>query len=207
MSAQRFRLVAVSDNRGDASRIERVAIEAAEGGLAAICLREPDMPARRLGQLIHRLVEQLRPMGVSVLVSDRIDVAIAAGADGAQLGFRAVPLEEARSMAPRPFLIGISAHEGDDLTELARQGADYAFLGPLFDTPSKRGWRNAMGIEKVEAAASAGALPVLAIGGIELGTARGLARGRLAGMAVVRAIFESENPRRAAQALLAEAAS
>ncbi len=199
---KRLRLVVVTDGRGDAARVERVLGAAAAGGLGAVSVREPTLTTREQVALVRALVAELRPRGVLVLVSDRIDVARAADADGVQLGFRGLPLAEARGVAPPPFLLGVSAHEGDDLGRLARDGADWCVLGPVFDTPSKRGWRNPIGLEGLAGAARATDLPVVAIGGIERSNASRVLATGVAGIAVVRAVMDATDPAAAARELV-----
>lgn len=201
---RKLRLVAVSDGKGDVLRVERVALAAALGGVTAICIREPQIPVREKVDLTRRLVETLRPHGVLVLMNDRIDVALSANADGAQLGFRSLPLDVARRSVPRDFLLGFSAHEGDNLDRIAEGGANFAFLGPIFDTPSKRGLKEAIGATKLAAIAAATRLPIVGIGGIEPHNAASLRSPGLAGIAVVRAIFDAQDPTAAARDLRAQ---
>lgn len=195
----KLKLIAVSDGMGDLLRLERVALAAALGGATAIVIREPKIPVREKVDLVKRLVDTLRPHGVLILMNDRIDVALSTGCDGAQLGFRSLPLNVARRTVPREFLLGFSAHEGDDLNRIADGGADFALLGPVFETPSKRGIKDPIGAGNLLAIASATRLPVVGIGGIEphnVGELRG-APGTatpLAGVAVVRAMFEAADP-------------
>jgi thiamine-phosphate pyrophosphorylase len=191
---QRLRCVVVSDGRGDALHVERVMLAAAIGGATAIVLREPKMPAADKVALTRRLIEVLRPHGVLVLLNDRIDVALAAGADGCQLGFRSLPLDVARRTVPDHFLLGFSAHEGDHLNRIAEGGADFILLGPIFDTPSKRGWKEAMGVERLRAHADKCRVPVVAIGGIDPTNASSLRGAAIAGIAVVRCVNEAADP-------------
>lgn len=201
---RKLRLVAVSDGKGDVLRVERIALAAALGGVTAICIREPQIPVREKVDLTRRLVETLRPHGVLVFMNDRIDVALSANADGAQLGFRSLPLDVARRMVPREFLIGFSAHEGDNLDRIHEGGANFAFLGPIFDTPSKRGMKEPIGSVKLASIASATPMPIVGIGGIEMHNAASLRSPSITGIAVVRAIFDAPDPTAAARELRAQ---
>jgi thiamine-phosphate pyrophosphorylase len=198
---RKLRLIAVSDGKGDLLRLERVALAAALGGATAICIREPHVPTREKVALTRSLVETLRPHGVCILMNDRLDVAMSAGADGAQLGFRSLPLDVARRTVPREFLLGFSAHEGDNLDRIAEGGADFALLGPIFETPSKRGFKEPIGAAKLQMIAAATRLPVVGIGGIEPANAASVRLPNIAGIAVVRAIFESPDPTATAREL------
>jgi thiamine-phosphate pyrophosphorylase len=201
---QQLRLMVVSDGRGDALRVERVMLAAALGGATSIVLREPNIPPQDKIALTRRLIEVLRPHGVLVFLNDRIDVALAAGADGAQLGFRSLPLDVARRSVPPDFLLGFSAHEGDPLNRIAEGGANFVFLGPIFDTPSKRGWKEPLGVQRLQALASTCKIPVVAIGGIELTNVAMLRGAPIAGAAVVRSVFEAADPKSAARDLRAQ---
>lgn len=192
--AKRLRCVVVSDGQGDALRVERVMLAAALGGATAVVLREPAIPVPEKVDLTRRLIDVLRPHGVLVLLNDRIDVALACGADGAQLGFRSLPLDVARRMVPASFLLGFSAHEGDPLARIEEGGVDFFFLGPVFDTPSKKGWKEALGADRLGTLASTTRLPVVAIGGIEPSNAAQLRGLPIAGIAVVRCIHEAADP-------------
>jgi len=198
-----LRLVVVSDGAGDADRIARVARAAVAGGARTIVIREQALLDRALLELTRRLVADLRPRGALVFVSDRLDVAIAAGADGAQLGFRSLDVAEAREVAPKPFLLGVSAHAGDDLAALAAAGADHAFVGPVFDTPSKRSWKAPIGVDALRRAVASSPMPVVAIGGIEEVNAASARAAGVAGIAVIRAVFAASDPEAAARRLLA----
>lgn len=201
---RRLRLIAVSDGKGDVLRVERVALAAALGGITAICIREPQIPVREKVDLTRRLVETLRPHGVLILMNDRIDVALSANADGAQLGFRSLPLDVARRSVPRHFLLGFSAHESDNLDRIMEGGANFAFIGPIFDTPTKRGFKEAIGAAKLQALAASTRLPIVGIGGIEPHNIGSLRSPALAGAAVVRAIFDAPDPTAAARELRAQ---
>lgn len=201
---RRLRFVAVSDGKGDVLRLERVALAAALGGVTAICIREPQIPTHEKVALTRSLVETLRPHGVLIIMNDRLDVAMAAGADGAQLGFRSLPLDVARRTVPRDFLLGFSAHEGDNLDRIAEGGADFAFIGPIFETPSKRGFKDPIGAQKLQAISASTRLPMVGIGGIDATNAGMLRLPNITGIAVVRAIFESADPTASAREIRAQ---
>lgn len=107
---------------------------------------------------------------VPVIVNDRCDVAVAAGADGSHLGQDDLPLSEARRLAPPGFLLGASAHSREELLRAAAQGADYAGLGAFFDSPTKPSSR-VLDFEDagLDAPIEGLGIPVLAIGGVDAG--------------------------------------
>lgn len=166
---------------------------------------EPGHPERQ-----HRTA----PAAHRLLVNRRLDIALAAGADGVHLGFDAVepgaarrllgpetPSEglAARSLGPRA-LVGVSCHSPEEVERAAAAGADYAHLAPIFDPFSKARERPALGLEALARAARAG-IPVLAQGGIDPARARAALAAGAAGVAVTGAILAAPDPRAATTAL------
>ncbi|HUP00534.1 MAG TPA: thiamine phosphate synthase [Gemmatimonadota bacterium] len=117
-----------------------------------------------------RWVERLKDLPTAVIVNDRVDIALAAAADGAHLGMEDLPIEAARESTPAAFLIGVSAHHREDLLAAQRAGADYAGLGAFFSSTTKAGARvlDLRRAELLEAVPGL-AIPVLAIGGVAAG--------------------------------------
>ena len=140
---------------------------ALEGGATAIQLRDKSADGRELLETAKRMAELCREHGALFIVNDRLDVALLSGADGAHLGQSDLPVEEARKLAPRPFLIGASAHTGSEGEKAGRDGADYLGAGAVFETGSKGGAR-VIGLEGIRGLTAAVRLPVVAIGGISL---------------------------------------
>ena len=185
------RLVLVTDRHGTA------VVEAAlDAGLPAVQLRDKELPGRPLLALAERLRAATARTGALLFVNDRVDVALAVGADGVQLGTGSMPADVARRLLPAGTLIGVSTHAPGE----ASAGADFALFGPVWATPSKTG---AQGEDRLREAVRAAAIPVLAIGGV---TAERIAAARAAGaagVAVIRAILAAPDPRTATRALLA----
>ena len=158
---------------------------AARAGVHLIQVRERDLEARRLTQLVERCVEAVAGTRARVLVNDRLDVALAAGAHGVHLRGDSLPAARARSVAPAPFLIGRSVHSRD---EAARAGdgddLDYLLFGTVFSTTSKPGATPA-GIAGLANVAAATRLPVIAVGGMRAATLHALGRTGAAGFAAI----------------------
>jgi thiamine-phosphate pyrophosphorylase len=158
-----------------------------------IQVREKDLEARPIEALVRRALE-VSGGRARILVNDRLDVALAAGAAGVHLGETSLPIVRVaawRTAAGRPeFTIGASCHSAEGVRAAERAGADYAFFGPVFATPSKSSFGEPQGLERLAAACQGARIPVLAIGGItESNAAKCLAAGA-AGIAAIRMLQE-----------------
>jgi len=194
------RLVLVTDRRATQGRdLAAVVAAALDAGLPAVQLREKDLPGRALLALAERLRALTAARGALLLVNDRVDVAVAAGADGVHLGGGSMPVADARRLLPAGALVGVSAH---DPAELSQCAGDFAVFGPVFDTPSKRAFGPPQGLERLRAAVAASPVPVLAIGGVSAATARAVREAGAHGVAVIRAILEAEDLAATTRALL-----
>jgi thiamine-phosphate diphosphorylase len=152
-------------NDGDAGLIDRV-VAAARSGVAMVQVRERDLEGAALTALVARCVDAARGTRTRILVNDRVDVALAAGAGGVHLRGDSMPAARVRTMSPRGFLVGRSVHDVDDArASAAAGGLDYLIFGPVFETVSKPG-RAAAGLDALRLVAAATPLPVLAVGGI-----------------------------------------
>jgi len=181
-----------------------VARDIAPPGTVALQLREKDLPARELLQIALQLREICSRNGALLVVNDRVDVAIAAGADGVHLPFDSVGVSMARKLLPENCVIGVSTHSPPDVAGAAREGADFAVFGPVFDPISKTATGPAWGHKGLAAACRAGAIPVFALGGITPESARELLANTdpPAGVAAIGAIFGAESPAAATAAML-----
>ena len=162
-----------------------------EGGARIVQLRVKGADARDLVAWARALGPWCRARGVTFVVNDRLDVALAAGADGVHLGQDDLPLAAARPLAPAGFVIGVSTHDEAQARAALDGGADYIAFGPCFPTSSKRNPDPVVGLERLArvcAMASAGAVPVVAIGGITLDTAADVARAGASAAAIIRAV-------------------
>lgn len=210
-----FRLYLITDRRvvknGDLiSACEAaltVAREAAPPGTVALQLREKDLSARALYELALRLRAICTRAGAPLIVNDRADVAIAADADGVHLPFDSIGVSMARKLLGPDRLIGVSSHSPPDVAAAAREGADFAVFGPVFDPLSKPATVPACGPSGLKAACGAGAIPVFALGGITPDRTRELfasadPAARPAGVASIGAIFAADSPAIATAAML-----
>jgi thiamine-phosphate pyrophosphorylase len=137
---------------------------AAAAGIDLIQVRERDLDAAELASLVTSLLEAVRGSRTRILVNDRIDVALACGADGVHLRGDSIDAADARRLAPAAFLIGRSVHHPDEAVRAA--GADFLIAGTVFPSPSKPGADRWLGLAGLEAVVRAARVPVLAIGGV-----------------------------------------
>ncbi|HEY2865938.1 MAG TPA: thiamine phosphate synthase [Pyrinomonadaceae bacterium] len=165
--------------------------EAVSANIPFAQLREKQLSPRRLLDLERRAVSVTRGSRTKLLINDRFDVALAAGADGVHLTSTSVRADVIRGSVSPGFVIGVSTHSIDEVRQAADTGADLIVFGPVFDTPSKG---VSVGLEALsDAVRGAGDVPVLALGGIDRGNYHDvLARGA-AGFAAIRFLNDLQN--------------
>jgi thiamine-phosphate pyrophosphorylase len=178
------------------------AVDAAvAGGVTMVQLREKDLGARALYELGLRLQSVLRARA-ALVVNDRLDVALALGADGVQLGAGSLPLAAARRLGGERLLIGRSVHSLEEAVAAERDGADFLVLGTIYPSRSHPGDPGA-GPSLVAGVRAAVALPLIAIGGIDALNLSEVTAAGADGVAVISAILGAPHPRSAAANLAA----
>lgn len=176
---------------------------AVQGGVSCIQLREKYLGTRDFLAQALMLKKLLAPHRVPLVINDRIDIALACGAEGVHLGQSDLPVEDARKLLPPDVFIGWSVESMDDVTQSAALPVDYLGVSPIFATPTKTDTRNAWGLEGLAMVRAATAFPLVAIGGIHAGNARDVLRAGADSLAVVSALCAAEYPHAAANALRA----
>jgi len=201
MDVRALRLVAITDDLrdGTAGLVARAQL-AVRGGATMIQLRLKDADARTLVEVARSLVKALPP-SVPVVVNDRLDVALAAGAAGVHVGPDDLPAAAVRRLVPPEFIVGASV--GSDAEVALSRGADYVGIGPVYDTNSKHDAGSAIGPVTFARLARACKLPAVAIGGLDAANAAGVMIAGAAGVAVIRAVLGSPDPEAAARVLRA----
>ena len=197
-----FRLYFVTDRRQTAGRpLYDVVHAALDGGVRAVQLREKDLEGGELYRLAGRLRDLTARYAARLLINDRLDVALAAGADGVHLGQTSLPVSTARQLLGPDKLIGVSTHSPDEIT--AAQGADFVVFGPVYFTPSKAGYGQPQGVARLRQAVRHSPVPVFAIGGIQADRIAAVRSAGAHGVALISALSAAAEPSRAAHELLA----
>lgn len=166
------------------------------GARGALHLRAAHTSGARLQALGEGLAAAQAITGAWLVMNDRVDVALAVRARGAQLTSRSLTVDDARHAAPS-LAIGASVHSLEDGREAVDAGADWMVAGHVFATPSHQG-EEGRGLAFVRALAAASATPVIAIGGVRPAHWRPLLDAGVAGVAVIRGVWDAANAERAA---------
>jgi thiamine-phosphate pyrophosphorylase len=159
-------------------------------------IREKDLTSRELIALVEEALRATREPGregARLVVNDRVDVALAVGADGVHLAANSMPVEVVRRLALPPFVIGVSCHCLGDAMAAESGGADYLVLGPVFETPSKLGYGPPLGLEELRNVTSRIRIPVLALGGITVERIRPCLEAGASGIAGIRIFQDCES--------------
>lgn len=146
--------------------------EAIRVGVDLVQIREKDLATRELLGLIGAAVDAARGTATRLVLNDRLDVALAAGAAGVHLGAQSLPARVVRELVPRDFLVGVSCHSLEEALSAELAGADYVVLGPIFETPSKLPYGPPLGLAKLRGVTAQVKMPVLALGGITVDRVR-----------------------------------
>jgi thiamine-phosphate pyrophosphorylase len=180
----------------DFGRILQLAEAAVSAQISLVQIREKNLSARLLYELVTRAAEITRGSLTRLLVNDRFDVALAAGADGVHLTSASLPAHVVRKICGPEFLIGASTHSLEAAREARDSGADFVVFGPVFETDSKRAYGPPQGLDKLQqVAGQLQGFPVVAIGGITLDNAESCFAAGASGIAGIK-LFDAFNPAR-----------
>ncbi len=201
-----FPLYLVTDRTQTLDRpLVQVIDQALRAGLRAVQLREKDLDTRSVLRLAEDLLCLTRAGKSLLLINDRVDLVLALGADGVHLPAGSMPVAVARRLLGPDRFIGVSGHSADEVLAAGSEGADFAVLGPIYDTPSKRAYGPPIGLRPLEEASRRTTIPILAIGGITLSRIGEVRRAGAFGVAVVSSILSARDvessTRRLAEAL------
>ncbi len=201
-------LYLVTDPRQTAARglVETVA-QAVAGGVTIVQLRDPLAKGRQMMDEARALVALLRPLGIPLIINDRVDVAVAADADGVHLGQSDMAPADARALLGPDRILGLSVGTPQKLAASDLTGVDYVGTGPIQPTGTKSDADAPIGIAGFAAMRGMISLPIVGIGGIDAAIAADVIRAGADGIAVVSAICAASDVSAAARRLREEIAS
>ena len=182
--------------------IEEIVREAVEGGVTMVQLREKECPTGEFVALAKRLKALLAPLGVPLIINDRVDVALAVDADGVHIGQSDMPYEVARRLLGKEKIIGLSVENFSDLEVANTLDVDYVGISPVYGTPTKSDTAEPFGLEGLRRAVEMSVHPTVAIGGMNAQTIGEVIAAGADGVAVVSAICSAPSPRKATEELL-----
>ncbi len=190
MSRIDFPVYLVSDRHQTGGRpLGPLIQQAVKAGIRAVQLRERDLSTRPLLALAEELQGHTRASGAALFVNDRGDLAMALGAEGVHLRSVSMPVGAARKLLGPERLIGVSTHSVEEVVKAEGEGADFAVLGPVYETSSKLAYGSPLGLGPIEQAARRCRIPVFAIGGLTASRAREVRLAGAFGVAVISSIL------------------
>lgn len=196
-----LRVYVITDRTFRGRSHEDVARAALVGGATVLQLRDKQASGRELVGWARQLRALTRRARVTFLVNDRVDVALAADADGAHVGDEDLPVADARRLLGPGRVVGASAGTVEEALRAQQEGADYLGVGPVFPTATKADAGTAIGLEGLRRIASAVRIPVVGIGGITADNAAEVIRAGAAGVAVISAVAGADDMVQAARRL------
>lgn len=196
----RLHVLTSADQRTDDLRTVEMVLQA---GAPAIQVRVKDRTDREHLDIVRAVASRCHDVGAVCIVNDRVDLALAAGADGVHLGLADLPVSAARTLAGDRLLIGGTARDATTARRLVEEGADYLGVGPVYTTRTKEGLPAPLGSAGLAAVAGAVDVPVVAISGITAGRVLEVLAAGAHGVAVAGAVVDAPQPGVATRELVA----
>lgn len=187
---------------------------ALDGGVRLIQLREKDLSGKELFCLAKELRELTNRYNAKFIINDRVDIALAVGADGVHLGRQSVSVRDARrafetsSLIPHSssFFVGVSTHSLEEALQAESDGADFITFGPIYFTSSKAVYGQPVGIDKLKEVAKAVSIPIFALGGIKRDSIDEVLNTGAYGVAMISAVMAANEVKKAIEGLMMEIA-
>lgn len=199
-----LRVYLIADPDQTAGDFLRAVEHAISGGVTAVQLRSKLLDDGPFLSLAQRVKSACDLHAIPFIINDRVDVAVAVGADGVHVGVDDLPLPVARQLLSDDAILGYSPASEDQTAAAKSLGADYVGLGPVFATGSKDDAGAAIGLEMLSRRAVLAQLPTVGIGGISISSAGDVVTAGVDGVAVIGAILRSEEPKASSAGLLRE---
>jgi thiamine-phosphate pyrophosphorylase len=174
--------------------LEEIVIQALKGGISFVQLREKEISTRSFVEEAGRIKELLEPYKVPLIINDRVDVAVACGAEGVHIGQEDMPYEIVRKIMGEKAIIGLSVETWEDVVASQKLDVNYIGISPIFATPTKTDTKGAWGLEGIARIKAFSRHPLVAIGGINESNVREIVMAGAQCIAVVSAICTSPDP-------------
>lgn len=197
-----FTLYLITDRTQTAPPLPEAVQSALRGGVRAVQLREKDLPVRELLSLARELRGITKTFQAKLFVNDRVDVALAADADGIHLGQMSMPVSAVRKIVGRDMMIGVSTHNLYEARDAEAGGADFITVGPIFATPKKMQYGSPTGVEIINVVKQRIKIPVFGLGGITRDTLAQVVQAGANGVALISAIFAADDIQKASRDVL-----
>jgi thiamine-phosphate pyrophosphorylase len=181
--------------------IEQVVESAVRGGVTVVQLREKNCSTREYIELAKRVLSILKPMNIPLIINDRVDVALAVGADGVHIGQSDMPYKEARRIMGEDAIIGLSVETFEQAIEAETLDADYLGVSAIFSTPTKTDIANEWGLDGLRKLRAQSRHVLIGIGGINPTNAKAVMEAGADGLAVVSAICSTPDPEQVSRQL------
>jgi len=189
-----FQLYMIGDRKQCAGRsLSEVVRSAAEAGVQAFQFREKDLSLKAQFELAAEIRQITKSFGMKLLINDRVDLCLALDAEGVHLPASGLPVPAARALLGPDKLIGASCHSEEDAQQAEAGGADFAVLGPVYDTPSKRAFGAPIGLPEFRRIREGTHLPLFAIGGIRQNRVQAVLSAGADGIAVISALGTADD--------------
>jgi thiamine-phosphate pyrophosphorylase len=179
--------------------LEEVVLQAVKGGAAYVQLREKDISTRFFVEEAKRIKKLLEQYRVPLIINDRVDVALACGAEGVHIGQEDMPYETVRKLMGQKAIIGLSVETWEDVEVSQKLDVNYIGVSPVFSTPTKTDTKGAWGLEGLSKIKAFSRHPLVAIGGINESNVREVVKAGADCIAVVSAICAAHYPEAAAR--------
>lgn len=185
----------VTDRKACLGRpLESIVSHAAKAGVACVQLREKKAGTRDFLEQARTLKKILAPAKIPLLINDRLDIALAAGADGVHLGQTDMPPAIARSLLGPSAIIGLSVETWEDVKASQDMDVDYLGVSPVFPTPTKTDTKLPWGLEGLEKIRACSRFPLVGIGGLDVSNSEQVITAGADSIAVVSAICSADDP-------------
>ena len=175
--------------------------QAIDGGVKIVQLREKDKSSEELLKIGSKLLSFLKPLGIPLIINDRVDIAYEINADGVHLGQSDLNIGEARGILGKHKVIGLSVETIEQVIDAQDKDVDYLGASPVFFTKTKHNCSTPWGLDGLKQICSISHHPIIAIGGIDETNAIQVVECGVAGVAVVSAIFNAPCPKTAAETI------